>query len=252
MATKEMTVAETLKSLYQLQLVDSSIDEIQILKGELPMEVSDLEDEVIGLETRIGRLEDGIGELNDTISGHRANIKEAEALSLKYEKQMDNVKNNREYDALSKELELQKLEVQLSQKKIKETEALLESKNATLDEAKAKLDEKKAELVTKKEELDQIIEKTDKEESKLSRKSTSQRKKIADLLLKSYDRIRTRYKNGLAVVTVERNSCGGCFNSIPPQMQLEIGRRKKILACEHCGRVLVDDNILHYDKEDKA
>ena len=251
MATKELTVAETLQGLYQLQLIDSSIDDIQILKGELPMEVSDLEDEVTGLETRIGKLEEGIKELEGTISGHHANIKEAEALALKYEKQMDNVKNNREYDALSKELELQKLEVQLSQKKIKETETLLETKKATLEEAGGKLDGKKSELTTKQEELGQIIEKTDKEESKLTRKSTSQRKKIDGRLLASYDRIRGRYKNGLAVVTVARNACGGCFNNIPPQMQLEITRRKKIIACEHCGRVLVDDNILNHGKEEK-
>jgi len=245
-----MTVAETLKELYSLQLIDSSIDEIQILKGELPMEVSDLEDEVAGLETRIGRLGDGITELKDKVSAHHANIKEAEALSLKYEKQMDNVKNNREYDALSKELELQKLEVQLSNKKIRETEALLEGKEATFGESQTKLDAKKAELDTKKEELGKIIEKTEKEEAKLERKSKSQKKKIADRLMKSYERIRKRYKNGLAVVTVARNSCGGCFNKIPPQVQLEIGRRTKIIACEHCGRVLVDDAIM--EKEPAA
>jgi len=207
MAANDMTVAETLKQLYSLQLIDSSIDQIQILKGELPMEVSDLEDEVAGLETRIGRLEDGIKELNDTVSGHHANIKEAEALALKYEKQMDNVKNNREYDALSKELELQKLEVQLSNKKIKETEALLEVKNVTFTDSQGKLDAKKAELETKR---------------------------------------------GLAVVTISRNSCGGCFNKIPPQVQLEIGRRNKIIACEHCGRVLVDDAIMEKKVEEKA
>jgi len=252
MAANDMTVAETLKELYSLQLIDSSIDQIQILKGELPMEVSDLEDEVAGLETRIGRLADGIKELNDTISGHHANIKEAEALALKYEKQMDNVKNNREYDALSKELELQKLEGQLSNKKIKETEALLEVKNATFAESQEKLDAKKAQLETKREELGKIIEKTEKEEAKLEKKSKSQKKKINERLLKSYDRIRSRYKNGLAVVTISRNSCGGCFNKIPPQVQLEIGRRMKILACEHCGRVLVDDAIMEKPVVEKA
>lgn len=250
MAVKDMTVAETLKQLYSLQLIDSSIDEIQILKGELPMEVSDLEDEVAGLETRIRRLEEGTKDLKDTISAHHANIKEAEALALKYEKQMDNVKNNREYDALSKELELQKLEVQLSNKKIKETEGLLEIKEGTLTDSLGNLDTKKAELETKRDELEKIIEKTEKEEVKLEKKSKSQKKKIEDRLIKSYDRIRSRYKNGLAVVTVARNSCGGCFNKIPPQVQLEIARRTKIIACEHCGRVLVDDAIM--EKEPAA
>ena len=252
MAVKDMTIAETLKELYTLQLIDSSIDQIQILKGELPIEVSDLEDEVAGLETRIKRLEDGVNELKETISGHHANIKEAEALAIKYEAQMDNVKNNREYDALSKELELQKLEGQLSNKKIRETEAILEVKNATFEESKGKLDAKKAELETKKEELGKIIEKTEKEETKLEKKSKSQKKKITERLLKSYDRIRSRYKNGLAVVTISRHSCGGCFNKIPPQVQLEIGRRNKILACEHCGRVLVDDAIMEKPVVEKA
>lgn len=244
MAANEKTVEQTLQELYVLQTIDSSIDDIKILKGELPMEVSDLADEVTGLETRINRLQATLSDMDQSISSHNANIKEAESLALKYEKQMDNVKNNREYDALSKELELQKLEVQLSNKKIKEIESQLEIKKETHAEAVSKFDVKKAELEKKKEELDKIIEKTEKEESKLLKKSTSQKKKIEDQLLKSYERIRSRYKNGLAVVSVARNSCGGCFNKIPPQVQLELGRRKKLIACEHCGRVLVDENIM--------
>lgn len=252
MAANEKTVAETLQELYSLQLIDSSIDEIKILKGELPIEVSDLEDEVTGLETRINRLKANVDDMEGSISSHHANIKEAEALALKYEKQMDNVKNNREYDALSKELELQKLEVQLSNKKIKEIEAQLEVKKATLADADTKFAGKQAELEKKKEELDKIITKTEKEETKLQKKSNSQKKKIEPRLLKSYERIRSRYKNGLAVVTVSRQSCGGCFNKIPPQVQLELGRRKKLIACEHCGRVLVDENIMNPEVEEAA
>jgi len=157
---------------------------------------------------------------------------------------MDNVKNNREYDALTKEIEMQKLEIQLSEKKIKEASGYLESKKETKVSAGTRLTGKKEALEEKKVELEKIISKTEKEEEKLKRKAERQRKNIEDRLLKAYDKVRTTYRNGLGVVTVQRNSCGGCFNKIPPQLQLEIGMRKKIIACEHCGRILVDDNIL--------
>ncbi len=242
--TAELTVAEKLKQLYDLQLIDSEIDEISILKGELPMEVRDLEDEIIGLETRVGRLENNVADIESEVARHQTNIKEAEALIERYEKQMDNVKNNREYDALQKELELQRLEIQLSEKKTRETGGIKTNKLETLNAAKERLDAKKADLDVKKVELEKIIEKTETDEQKLMRKSEKARKKIEARLLKSYDRVRSNYRNGLAVVSVSRDSCGGCFNKIPPQVQLEIGMRKKVLACEHCGRVLVDDNIM--------
>ncbi|MFT5166585.1 MAG: putative nucleic acid-binding Zn-ribbon protein [Saprospiraceae bacterium] len=244
MVNTELTVAEKLKQLYDLQLIDSEIDEISVLKGELPIEVRDLEDEIVGLETRVNRLENNVADIEQEANRHQLNIKEAEALIERYEKQMDNVKNNREYDALQKELELQRLEIQLSEKKIRETSGVKVAKVETLNAAKEKLSGKKGDLEIKKVELEKIIEKTEAEEQKLMKKSEKARKKIEERLLKSYDRVRTSYRNGLAVVPVSRDSCGGCFNKIPPQVQLEIAMRKKILACEHCGRVLVDDNIM--------
>lgn len=253
MATnKEQTVAEKLQNIYDLQVIDSQISEIEILKGELPMEVKDLEDEITGLETRVGRLESNINDLEGEVSRHGANIKEAEALIERYEKQMDNVKNNREYDALSKELELQKLEIQLSEKKTREINGQISGKQETLVAAKERLDGKKADLETKKVELEKIIEKTIKDEEKLVKKRDKAQKKVETRLLKAYNRIRTSYRNGLAVVTVERNSCGGCFNKIPPQVQLEIAMRKKIIVCEHCGRVLIDDAMTEKGKAAEA
>lgn len=246
--TTELTIAEKLKQLYQLQLIDSEIDEISVLKGELPMEVRDLEDEIVGLETRVGRLEGGVADIDSEISRHNGNIKEAEALIERYEKQMDNVKNNREYDALQKELELQRLEIQLSEKKIREANAIRSGKEETLIAAKERLEAKKADFEVKKVELEKIIEKTEAAEQKLIRKSEKAKKKIDTRLLTSYERVRTSYRNGLAVVTVSRSSCGGCFNKIPPQVQLEIGMHKKVIACEHCGRILVNDTLLEETK----
>ncbi len=240
---KEALVEDKLKELYNLQQIDSQIDQFAILKGELPMEVSDLEDEIIGLETRINKLSNNVGDLEGDMNRHKMNIKEAETLIAKYEKQMDNVKNNREYDALSKELELQRLEIQLSEKKMKEVSGYIAAKQETLKIAQERLTGKQDELKIKKVELEEIIEKTDKEEQKLIKKSEKTKKNIEERLLKAYTKIRGAYRNGLAVVTVERNSCGGCFNKIPPQVQLEISMMKKIIACEHCGRVIVDDTV---------
>ena len=244
MAKQELTVEEKLRQLYQLQLIDSQLDEIAIMKGELPMEVSDLEDEIAGLQTRVTRLSNNVDDMKKEMNRHQENIKNSEALIERYGKQMDNVKNNREFDALSKELELQRLEIQLSEKKIREANVQLSNKEETLVAAKERLEQKEKDLVTKKVELEKIIEKTEKEEDKLGRKSDKAKKGVEDRLVKAYDKVRTAYRNGLAVVTVQRDSCGGCFNQIPPQIQLEIGLRKKIVACEHCGRILVDDNIL--------
>lgn len=211
------------------------------------MEVSDLEDDIVGLDKRKERVEEAIAELESEISKHTSNVKEAEALILKYDKQLENVKNNREYDALTKEIDLQKLEIQLSQKKTAEANQTIESKKETLANIQERIELKNADLSRKKEELDKIITKTEKEEKKLQKDIDKQRELIDDRLIKAYDKIRTSYRNGLAVVPVERDACGGCFNKIPPQIQLEIGMYKKVLACEHCGRVLVDQEIV--DKE---
>ena len=243
MAKTTTGVAEILQQLHDLQVIDSKIDEIQILKGELPIEVSDLEDEIAGLQTRIDKLSGKVAEIDSEISSHNANIKESGILVERYEKQLDEVKNNREFEALTKEIEMQKLEVQLSEKKIGEAESQKDLKQIALDEAKSRFEAKDKNLNEKRVELEAIISKTEAEEEKFRKKSNSARKKIEDRLLKSYDRIRGRYRNGLAVVTIKRDSCGGCFNRIPPQVQIEIGTYKKIMACEHCGRVLVDDVI---------
>ena len=239
MASKELTVKEKLENLYGLQKIDSKLSEIETLKGELPMEVSDLEDEVAGLDTRIAKLEASIAEIDMEVSNHHANIAEAETLIERYNSQLDNVKNNREYDALTKEIELQNLEIQLSNKKIKGTADLKTSKVEQLDKAKAKKENRIKDLDSKKDELKKIIEKTEKEEVKLNKDADKARKNIEERLLKSYDRIRSNFRNGLAVVPVNRASCGGCYNKIPPQQIIEIGAMKNIIACEHCGRVLV-------------
>lgn len=251
MATQELSIAEKLKQLYELQLIDSEIDEIAILKGELPMEVSDLEDEIAGLDIRINKLESNIEDLEGDVSRHNANLKEAEALIARYEKQTDNVKNDREYNALQKELEIQKLEIQLSEKKTREINGIISNKQETLKATQERSEQKKKDLEVKRVELEKIIEKTEKDTEKLKKKSERAKKKIDERLLKAYLKVRGAYRNGLGVVTVERDSCGGCFNKIPPQVQLEIGMRKKVIACEHCGRVLVDSNILEKEPVEK-
>ncbi len=248
-STADLTIPEKLKAIYELQVIDSELDKIEILKGELPIEVKDLEDEIAGLQTRINNNKGAIDDLNKSVSNHEGNIQDSNALIEKYNRQLDEVKNNREYDALSKELELQRLEIQLSEKKIRDAKQTISNKQLTLEASEAKLSQKEKDLEDKKVELAKIIEKTEKEEAKLQRKSERARKKIEDRLLKAYDKIRTTYRNRLAVVMVERDACGGCFNKIPPQLQLEIGQRKKINSCEHCGRVLVDDYILNVGQE---
>lgn len=249
MATKELSVREKLENLFNLQRIDSKLSEIEILKGELPMEVSDLEDEIAGLDTRISKLEQGIADIDMEVSNHHANIAEAETLIERYNTQLNNVKNNREYDALTKEIELQKLEIQLSNKKIKDTFGAKESQGEQLENAKAKKESRITDLGQKKEELEKIIAKTEKEEVKLNKDSAKARKIIDERLLKSYDRIKNNFRNGLAVVTVNRGACGGCFNKIPPQQIIEVGAMKNIIACEHCGRVLVSDELVETKKK---
>lgn len=240
---KELTVAEKLKNLYELQSIDSKLDEIAILRGELPVEVKDLEDEIEGLEKRKAKTQEAIDELNDNIRRHEASIQEAKGLIERYSMQLDNVKNNREYEALTKELEMQKLDIQLGEKRIGQASKEIGVKEERLAATDERMEKKKNDLKIKKKELEEIISKTDAEEKELKANAEKAREKIEDRLLKAYDRIRTNYRNGLSVVTVERDACGGCFNRIPPQIQLEISLQKNIIACEHCGRILVDDVI---------
>lgn len=241
----ESSVAEKLQMLWKLQQIDSQLDEIQILKGELPMEVSDLEDEVAGLDTRIKKLKVAFKESEQEIARMQVTAKEADANIKKYQKQLEEVKNDREYNALQKEIDLAKLDIQLSEKKVREAKSGLEAKKESLTISESRFEAKQKELEAKKVELQGIIEKTEQEENRLRSQSDKARQGIEDRLLNSYDKTRRTYRNGLAVVTVERSSCGGCFNSVPPQIKLEIGLHKKIIACEHCGRILVDTSIAY-------
>lgn len=244
MAQVEKPIVEKLRELYRLQQIDSDLSKIEILKGELPMEVSDLEDELHGMNTRISRLEGQIKDSQREIANQETVIREEEMLMERYGQQMDNVKNNREYEALMKETEMSRLRIQLAEKQRRISQGELEAKEQVLIGTKEKQIIKKAELLTKQEELKGIIAKTEKDEKKLRKASENARKSIEERLVKAYDRVRNSYRNGLAVVTIERNSCGGCFNAVPPQLQLEVAQRKKIIACEHCGRILVDEHIL--------
>jgi len=243
-AETELTIEEKLRALYSLQLVDSEIDKIRTLRGELPLEVQDLEDEVAGLETRIGNLKNEINELEKSMVGKNNEITASQALIKKYEEQQNNVRNNREYDSLSKEIEFQTLEIELCNKKIREFTAQVAEKKEVMAEAQTSLDERKRDLESKNSELEDITRDTQKEEEQLADKSTELQTRIEERLLTAYKRIRSNARNGLAVVSVQRDACGGCFNQIPPQRQLDIRSRKKIIVCEYCGRILVDDEIV--------
>lgn len=240
---KDFSVEEKLVAVLALQKIDSKIDEIQTLKGELPMEVKDLEDEIAGLQTRVNNIDAEINTINAFIETKTQAKKDAEALIKKYEKQQDNVKNNREFEAINKEMEMQELEVRLNEKHIKDaTFDLRDRTNARLKtEEKIKMVEES--LAIKRAELEKITIDTDKEEKVLAEKSGEAKQKVDPRLLTAYERIRTSYRNGLAVVPILRDSCGGCFNVIPPQRQSEIRQHKKIIVCEHCGRILVDTDL---------
>ena len=242
-AVKEYSVEEKLVTLLRLQKIDSKLDEIQILKGELPMEVSDLEDEIQGLTSRQTRIEEEINGITEFIEGKKTAIKDSEALIAKYEKQSENVKNNREFEAINKEIEMQQLEIKLAEKHIRDANEELTEKVKALEVAKKQVAVKDGVLNHKKGELQKIIADTEKEETHFNKQSADARCHIDDRLLYSYDRIRKSYRNGLAVVPVERDACGGCFNSIPPQRQSEIRLHKKIIVCENCGRILVDADL---------
>jgi len=240
----EISVEDRLRALYGLQLVDSEIDKIKTLRGELPLEVQDLEDEIAGLETRLGNLKSEMLSLEKAIGKKNVEIAEAEALIKKYEDQQKNVRNNREYDSLSKEIEYQKLEIELFNKKIKEFIFQMDEKKAMIAEADTTLAERNGDLDNKKTELHEIISDTQKEEEGLYERLRKIESVIEERLLTAYKRIRSNARNGLAVVSIQRDACGGCFNQIPPQRQLDIKSRKKIIVCEYCGRILVDDEII--------
>ena len=248
---KELTVEEKLKTLFQLQTMLSEIDKIKTLRGELPLEVQDLEDEVAGLSTRIDKIKSEIDELRASIAAKKIEIETAKVAVEKYKSQQDNVRNNREYDFLSKEIEFQTLEIELCEKRIKEFTAEEKDKNQELANSSLILDERKIDLEQKKSELDEIISETKQEEEKLSDKAKNLETIIEPRLLQSFKRIRKNSRNGLGVVYVQRDACGGCFNKIPPQRQLDIRSRKKIIVCEYCGRIMIDPELAGIDLEVK-
>jgi len=240
----EASIEQKLLALYQLQQIDSQIDKIRVIRGELPMEVADLEDEVLGLQTRINNYIEEARQMTEQIAAKKISIKDSNALLKKYASQQNNVKNNREFESLNKEIEYQQLEIQLSEKRIKEYTLEYNAKIAIIDASKQTLEERVNDLKNKKAELDNIIAETEKEEAYLVKNSNKAASIIEERLVTAYKRIRGNAINGLAVVTIERDSCGGCFNKIPPQRQLDIRQRKKVIVCEHCGRILVDSHLL--------
>lgn len=244
MATvKEYSVEEKLASLLNLQKVESKLDEIAILKGELPIEVRDLEDEIQGLHARETRIEEEINGINEFIEQKKALITNSQDLLKKYEKQSDNVKNNREYEAINKEIENQTLDMKLAERHIKDANEEIADKARILEAAKKNIATKEGNLKVKKGELDKIVAETEKEEKECRAVSEKARVAVDARLLTSFDRIRKNFRNGLAVVSIVRDACGGCFNAIPPQRQSEIRQHKKIIVCENCGRVLVDEEM---------
>ena len=242
-AVKEYSVEEKLVGLIKLQKVDSKLDQIKILRGELPMEVSDLEDEIQGLHSRRIRIEEEINGITEFIDSKKEAIKEGEATLIKYEKQSDNVKNSREFEALNKEIEMMQLENKLAEKHIRDANEELAEKAKALEISKKQIAVKEGVLNHKKSELEKIIAETEIEEKELLKLSDVARSTVDERLLYSYDRIRRNYRNGLSVVPVERDACGGCYNAIPPQRQSEIRLHKKIVVCENCGRILIDADL---------
>ncbi|NCC09763.1 MAG: hypothetical protein EOM31_04530 [Bacteroidia bacterium] len=247
----ELTVEQKLKTLFQLQTMLSKIDEIKTLRGELPLEVQDLEDEIAGLSTRVDKIRAEIDELKSSIAGKKVEIETAKASVEKYKSQQENVRNNREYDFLSKEIEFQSLEIELCEKRIKEFTAEKETKEIEIVKNEQGLNERKKDLEQKKNELDEIVSETKQEEEKLREKAKDLETKIEARLLQSFKRIRKNSRNGLGVVYVQRDACGGCFNKIPPQRQLDIRSRKKIIVCEYCGRIMIDPELAGVQLEAK-
>ncbi len=240
---KEISIEEKLRALYELQNVVSDVDKIRTLRGELPLEVQDLEDEIAGLKTRLSNFDSEIKNLDTAIHNRKIAIKDSQGLIVKYTEQQNNVRNNREFDSLSKEIEFQNLEIELSEKRIKEFTAEMAEKKEAVTTSKQLLTERMEDLARKKGELEEIKQETKIEEEKLRSKSEKIELFIEPRLLTAFKRIRKNARNGLAVVTIQRDACGGCFNKIPPQRQMDIANRKKIIVCEYCGRILVDDKI---------
>lgn len=241
--TGEMSVEDKLRALYQLQTMLSEIDKIRTLRGELPLEVQDLEDEIEGLTHRLGKYDEEIKELQADVTAKKNSIAEARTAIEKYKKQLDEVRNNREYDVLSKEIEFQTLECELLNKKIGETQQKIENKRTEVAKGKADLEERRADLEVKRSELDEIVAETRSQEEKLREKAKALEVTIEPRLLAAFKRIRKNSRNGLGIVYVQRDACGGCFNKIPPQRQLDIRMRKKIIVCEYCGRIMIDPEL---------
>ena len=239
----DMPVEERLKTLYQLQATLSAIDEKRALRGELPLEVQDLEDEIEGLSTRIEKIQNDINEYERAVTQKKGEIETAKASVERYKAQLDEVKNNREYDTLSKEIEYQTLEIELCNKKIKEAAFKIEDKKVELAQNQEIVEDRRQALEVKKNELDEIMEETRAEEDKLKQKVKELEMKIEPRLLTSFKRIRKNARNGLGIVYVQRDACGGCFNKIPPQRQLDIKMHKKIIVCEYCGRIMIDPEL---------
>ena len=248
----EMSVESKLQALYQLQTMLSEIDKIKTLRGELPLEVQDLEDEVAGLKTRIEKIQNEIAELKSNVANKRIEIETAKASIEKYKAQQENVRNNREYDVLSKEIEFQSLEVELCEKRIREALAAEKAKNEEIARSTELLEERQKDLEAKKAELEEIVSETKQEEEKLREKAKVLETTIEARLLQAFKRIRKNSRNGLGVVYVQRDACGGCFNKIPPQKQLDIRSRKKIIVCEYCGRIMVDPELAGVVAEQKG
>lgn len=236
----ENTVAKKLDSLVKLQSIDSERDELIKVRGALPDEVMDLEDEIAGYQTRVDKQNQELADLEGNINSNKGAIKDAEKLIKKYEEQQMNVRNNREYDAITKEVELQQLEIQILEKRIKESYAKIDAKKEEIEQTKNTLSEREKDLDSKKQELQTITKESESDEEKLLKDREKAAKNVEERLLKSYDKVRNNMRNGLAVVPVRRGACGGCFNVVPPQQQAEIREKKKIIVCEHCGRILAD------------
>lgn len=249
MATKkdntsaDMSVEQKLKNLYSLQTKLSEIDEIKTLRGELPLEVQDLEDEIEGLSHRLHKYEEEIEHIKGDIAQKQESIKEAQAMMTRYQSQLEDVRNNREYDNLSKEIEFQSLEIELLRKKINDAERLINLKTGDIEKGRAALETRQQDLDQKKAELDEIVADTKADEEKLREKAKAIETTIEPRLLTAFKRIRQSSRNGLGIVYVQRDACGGCFNKIPPQRQLDIRMRKKIIVCEYCGRIMIDPEL---------
>lgn len=248
-APEENSIAYKLLSLYHLQCIYSEIDRIRIERGELPNEVRNLEDDIEGKKTRISKFRDEIKEMNEKISTEKNKIQEAQALISRYEEQQNNVRNNREYDSLSKEIEYQTVEIQNSEKKISKVEANAEIKTEEIKALEAELKEKGDILSQKKGELDGLIAEHEEKEAELMQKADAFKEKVEPRLLTAFERIRKNARNGLAIVQISRDACGGCFSTIPPQRQLDIRLHKKIIVCEACGRIFIDEQLVKEDKE---